>query len=111
MIGKLLFAAVLTAGVGYAYPLWNEGTHTTCQALEKRFVAMAGPAGTLIHPGRALEEAVLRSYVQPLSDGRLAAAEVKQRYPALPPDVGCAVAYWTTLLDPRVQHAISEAMR
>ena len=111
MIGKLLFAAAIAAGVGYGYPLWNEGTHTTCQALEKRFISMAGPAGSFNHPGQALEEAVLRDYVQPFSDGRIAAAEVKQRYPALPASVGCAVTYWSTLLDPRVQAYIRQAAR
>ncbi len=111
MIGKLLFTAVLAAGVGYAYPLWNEGAHTTCQALEQRLITMAGPASLLAHPAHAIEQAVLHSYIEPLSDGRIAAAEVKQRYPALPADIGCTVAYWTTLLDPRVQHALHEAMR
>ena len=102
MIGKLLFAAAIAAGVGYGYPLWNEGTHTTCEALEKRFISMAGPNAGFNTPGHALAEAVLRDYVRPLSDGRIAAAEVKQRYPALPASVGCAVTYWSTLLDPRV---------
>jgi hypothetical protein len=111
VIGKLLFAAAIAVGVGYGYPLWNEGTHTTCQALERRFIAMAGPAGDYDHPGHALAEAMLRDYVQPLSDGRIAAAEVKQRYPALPASVGCAVSYWSTLLDPRVQTYVREAIR
>lgn len=111
MIGKLLFGAVLAAGVGYGYPLWSEGTHSTCQALEKRFIGMAAPDAATARPRHALEMAVLRSYVEPLSSGRIAAAEMKQRYPALPPDLGCAVGYWTTLVDPRVETAVRQSMR
>lgn len=111
MIGKLLFGAVLAACVGYGYPLWNESASNPCQALEKRFIGMATPEQALLHPGHLLEWAVLRSYVQPLSDGRIAAAEAKQRYPGLPPQLGCAVGYWTALLDPRVQQAVQRAMR
>lgn len=110
MVGKLLLIGVLGAGFGYVYPIWNESTHTTCQALESRFIAMAAPLSP-VHPGRLLEQAVLRSAVEPLSNGRIAALEMKQRYPALPPQIGCAVRYWTSLLDPRVQRAIQSAMK
>lgn len=108
MIGKLLFAGVIAAGVGYAYPLWNEHAATACQAVESRFVAMALPPS---HPGRLLELAVARTYLVPLSHGRIAASEAKQYYPALPSEIGCAVGYWASLLDPRVRQAVRTAMR
>jgi hypothetical protein len=101
MIGKLLFGAVLAAGVGYGYPLVNEHAVNACQALERRVIAMQAPAAPLQRPARAIEWAVARIYLEPLSDGRIAAAQAKQRYPALPADVGCAVGYWTTLLNSR----------
>ncbi len=97
MLGKLLAVGVLAAGVGYLYPLWNEHAATTCQAVEKRFFAMAQPEG--YHPARLLSLAVARVYLEPLSNGRVAAMQAKGRYPALPPDLGCAVGYWTGLLN------------
>jgi hypothetical protein len=96
MIGKLLAAGVLAAGIGYLYPLWNEHASTTCQAVEKRFLA---PEAAEFHPARLLSLAVVRVYLEPLSDGRIAATQAKGRYPALPSDLGCAVGYWRDLLN------------
>ncbi len=101
MIGKLLFVAAVAGGVGYGYPLWNEHASTTCQAVENRFFSMAAPAGTETRPARVLEIAMARNWLEPLSNGAIAASQAKQRYPALPPDLGCAVGYWASLL--RVQ--------
>jgi hypothetical protein len=108
MIGKLLFAGVVAATVGYGYPLWNEHASTACRAVESRFFAMALPPS---HPGRLLELAVARTYLEPLSHGRVAASQAKQRYPAVPAEIGCAVGYWASLLDPRVQQAVRTAVR
>ena len=106
MIGKLLLGAVLAAGVGYGYPLMNEHAGNACQALEWRAVAMAAPVEPLARPGRAIEWVVARRVLEPLSNGRLAAAQARQRDPALPAQVGCAVGYWTVLLDPTMQREI-----
>lgn len=114
MVGKFLLMGAIGLTFAYVYPIWNEGAHSTCQALESRFIAMAAPLDPphVTHPlGHLLEQAVLRTTIEPLSRGRIAAAEIKQRYPALPSDIGCAVGYWTLLLDPRVQQAVRNAMR
>ncbi len=110
MVGKFLLMSAAGLTFAYVYPIWNEGAHSTCQALESRFIAMAAPLGPS-HPGHLLEQAVLRTTLEPLSRGRIAAAEIKQQFPALPSDIGCAVSYWTLLLDPRVQQAIRNAMQ
>jgi hypothetical protein len=99
MIGKLLFGAVLAAGVGFGYPLVNEHTASACQALERRVITMQASAAPFERPAHAIEWAVARFYLEPLSDGRLAAFQAKERYPALPAQVGCTVTYWTKLLD------------
>jgi hypothetical protein len=99
MVGKLLFGTVLAAGVAYGYPLVNEHTGNACQAWERRVIAMEAPAAPFERPARAIEWAVARVYLQPLSDGRLAAAQAKQRYPTLPADLGCTLGYWAALLD------------
>jgi hypothetical protein len=96
VLGRLLLAGALTAGVGYLYPLWNEHAATTCQAVEKRSLTTAE---TGAHPARLLSLTVARAYLEPLSHGWVAATQAKGRYPALPPDIGCAVEYWRGLLD------------
>ncbi|MGH7154675.1 MAG: hypothetical protein ACREF3_12175 [Acetobacteraceae bacterium] len=110
MLGKALFAGALVAGVFYAYPLINEHAGNVCQALEDRYIAMAAPASALHWPVHAVELAVARTMLEPLSKGSLAAAAIKRQYPALPSQVGCAVSYWTTMIDPRVQAAVGRAM-
>ncbi len=100
MLGKLLFASTLAIAVGCVYPLVNEHASSPCQALEQRVVTLEGPASPLHHPGSALGWALARAYIEPLSAGTVAAAAIKERYPALPPQIGCALEYWTTLLDP-----------
>ena len=101
MIGKFLFAAALVATVGYGYPLVNEHAASPCQAIEHRYVVETAPVSPWREPGHLIEWAVVRAYLEPLSGGRLAAAESKERYPALPPQVACAVDYWRGLLAPR----------
>ena len=96
MLGKLLLAGTLAAGMGYVYPLWSEHASTTCQAVEKRFFTAEEAEA---HPARLLSLAVARVYLEPLSGGRLAAVQAKGRYPALPSDLGCAVGYWRGLLN------------
>jgi len=110
MLGKALFAGALAAGVFYAYPLVNEHAHNVCQALEERYIAMATPASALHWPVHTVELAVARTMLEPLSKGTVAAAAIKRKYPALPAQVGCAVSYWTTMIDPRVQAAVTQAM-
>jgi hypothetical protein len=104
MIGKLLFAAGLAGGVFYAYPLWNEHVGTPCQAVEQQFLTTAS-AGEGLRSARVIELAVMRRYLAPLSGGALAASDAKQRYPALPAEVGCAVGYWASLLDVRASQS------
>ena len=111
MIGRFLFAAAIAGGVGYAYPLWNEHAATTCQAVENRFFSTVAPDWRESRPARVLEIALARTWLEPLSNGRIAASQAKRRYPALPPDIGCAVGYWTSLLDPGVRETVGRVVR
>ncbi len=110
MIGKVLFAGAVAAGVGFGYPLANEHAGNACQALEKRYIAMYAPAYPLQRPAHAIGWAIADAYLEPWSDGRIAATQMKRRYPALPPQVGCTVNYWESLIDPRVQQGVEQAM-
>jgi hypothetical protein len=98
VIGRVLFAGAVAAAVGYGYPLVNEHATSACQAVENRYVAETAPVSPFREPGHLLEWAVVRTYLEPLSGGRLAAAAAKQRYPAVPSQMGCAVDYWRELL-------------
>lgn len=110
MFGKVLFAAVIAGGVFYAYPLWSEHSATACQAVEQRFLALASGAAPM-RRGHPMELAVMRRFIEPISGGAVAAAQAKQHYPALPPELGCAAGYWASILDPRVQQAIDQRLR
>ena len=102
MVGRFLFAGIIAAGVGYLYPLWNEHAATTCQALERRLVTIGSPSvdaeGPLMRASHIFELAVVRQWLEPVSGGAMAAAAAKQRYPALPPEIGCAAEYWRSML-------------
>ncbi len=86
--------------IGFGFPLLNEGASGPCSALEYR-VAAAVPMGDGRKPEDALASAFMRAIVG-ASGGSLAAALVKQRYPNLPPALGCTVAYWQTEFDPSI---------
>ncbi len=103
MIGKLLFAGVVTTVVGYGYPVVNEHASSACQALEKHYIAIAAPDSGLGRPAHVLFWAIADAYLEPWSRGRIAATQAKHRYPALPPEVGCMVSYWDSLIDPPQQ--------
>jgi hypothetical protein len=110
MLGRLLFACTLAMAVGCLYPLVNEHANSPCQALEQRVVTLEGPGTPRRHPGSAFGWALARAYIEPLSAGTVAAAAIKERYPALPPQVGCALGYWTTLLDPAARQHVLDAI-
>jgi hypothetical protein len=98
-VGKLLFAALIAGGVFYGYPLWNEHASTACQAMEKRGLTMVTSNDT--PSAMRMGELTMLRKLEPISNGAFAAAEAKAHYPQLPPEIGCATAYWASLLDPR----------
>jgi hypothetical protein len=79
----------------FAYPLMNEGTTSSCKALERRALTLmardGGPEGLII---AALGRQLLRA-----GKGKIAAEFSRQRNPDIPVAVGCTVNYWHSLLD------------
>ena len=95
---KLLIAVLVIAVAGvvfFAYPLVNEGTKSSCKALERRALTLmardGGPEGLII---AALGRQLLRT-----GKGKIAAEFSRQRNPDIPVAVGCTVNYWHSLLD------------
>src|SRR3984957_4025432 len=77
-----------------AYPLLVENSDDSCGALEQRVADLAS------HDSSGL--LVVRSLYGSTSSAPSGAAFAKDRYPLLPVSVGCTIAYWKTLFDPRV---------
>lgn len=95
---KLLIplAIVMAAlAVFFAYPLANEGTGSSCKALERRALTLiardGGPEGLII---AALGRQLLRQ-----GKGRIGAEFSRQRNPDVPVVVSCTGNYWHSLLD------------
>lgn len=92
ILGTVLAAAV---AVFFAYPLVNEGTKSSCKALERRaltLVAMDGGPESLIIG--ALARQILRQ-----GKGRIAAEFSRQRNPDVPAGLSCTINYWHSLMD------------
>lgn len=87
--------AVLLAAVFFAYPLVNEGTSSSCKALERRALTLVsmegGPEGLII---AALGRQLLRQ-----GKGRIAAEFSRQRNPDVPVALSCTTNYWHSLMD------------
>jgi hypothetical protein len=75
---RLLLVLVALAVGAIVYPRYAEHTDDACAALTKRLQAML-PAGHY---------------------GDLAMSALQAQYPQVPPPIRCAVAWWTTKLDP-----------
>jgi len=90
----LILIALIFAGM-YFYPQINEGTGSTCAALEKRFVRDAFSN----EQGGDVFSALLSSGA---TNGALAASMVKSASPNLPAALGCLQIYYELMFDPEM---------
>ena len=82
-LGLTLFFVGIAA---LAYPMLNEDATSECHALEIRFAFMSeNPLFTLIAGN--------------VSGGEFGKYFAKKKYPYAPPQAGCALLYWDSLLD------------
>ena len=95
---KLLIPVLVIAvaiAVFFAYPLVNEGTKSSCKALERRALTLVsmegGPEGLII---AALGRQLLRQ-----GKGMIAAEFSRQRNPDVPVTLSCTTNYWHSLFD------------
>jgi len=93
LIRFLSLVLVITVAVSlFAYPPLLEGSDGECSALEHRVADLASSDGAGLLTIHALYGST--------SSEPSGAAYVRDRYPLLPPSLGCAVAYWKTVIDP-----------
>ena len=98
----IILIALIMSGL-YFYPQFNEGTQSSCGALEKRFVreAFGGEKGGDVF------SALLSSGA---TNGALAASMVKTASPNLPAPLGCVKIYYELMVDPDMaKRAIEDA--
>lgn len=97
MIKLIVLVMVLAAGF-LSYPLINEDTSSTCDALERIAVRVMtdtqgrGPTG----PGGD----VVAQLLQGASQGQFARLAVRDQYPELPVTLACTMLYWKARIDP-----------
>lgn len=90
----LSLVLILTVAVSFVgYPPLLEGSDGECSALEHRVADLASSDGAGLLTVRPLYGST--------SSQPSGVAFVKDRYPLLPSSLGCAVAYWKTVIDPR----------
>lgn len=101
----LLLIILLLAGAWF-YPPYAEGTENACSALEKRMSTLAQaeaqravPAGKAADPRITAMLEVMKSAVAS-AQGAIAQAYIREKFPQLPPSVGCVAGYWKFTVDP-----------
>jgi hypothetical protein len=112
---KLLLVLVVLAAAGaFIYPPYAEGTDGACSAFEHRAKALA--AAELEQKSRETggnprlqQWLALAQGVAPA--GLLADAYIRARFPDLPPAIGCTAAYWNSMQDPDLLHAVAGIRR
>lgn len=93
----ILVAAIAAIGAVafFAYPLVNEGTRSSCKALERRALTLSardgGPESVII---ASLARQLLRA-----GKGKIAAEFSRQRNPDIPVALSCTVNYWHSVAD------------
>lgn len=109
---RLLLALVLLAAVGgWFWPQMQEEVDTPCAAMERRFAAlMEGEVAKL--PGAIAGDTGAGRLLAQLREagrsgtGAAGRAYAAQRFPDLPPDIACAIAWWQMYLAADLRSAL-----
>lgn len=88
-VAVVVLAAGLLLAALFAYPPWLEDSDGECRALEQRVAALGSHDGS----GRLTVSPLYGSS----SSSPSGAAFARDHYPLLPPEAGCAFAYWMTV--------------
>jgi hypothetical protein len=114
---KLLLLFIVVVGAGaYFYPQQHESTDTVCGALERRLAGLVRAEMQKVN--RALPPqladprltALLGQAQAVVPTGMIASAYVREKFPILPPSVGCVAAYWKTMVDPDISQYVMGAL-
>jgi hypothetical protein len=104
-----LFLGMLLAlaGLLMVYPLYAERQQAPCDALEQRTQRLV--SGELAAAAR--REPRLQQLLTLVPGGMhtdlLARSYAQRTFPSLPPQLGCAIGYWYTMLNPDVARTLA----
>jgi hypothetical protein len=96
---KLIVLLALLVGAFIGYPLINEDTSSTCDALERIGLRVMAETRGGRMPDQSGGGAVAQ-LLQGASQGQFARLAVRDQYPELPVSLGCALLYWKARIDP-----------
>ena len=106
MVRIFLLLALLVAG-GWFAPQMVEGVDGPCLALDRRTVAVLDAEVARLPPAMAADPRLgraraLMAEMMGASRGTMAEATIRERFPQIPPGVGCVVGWWKMMLDPDI---------
>ena len=106
MVRTFLLLALLVAG-GWFAPQLVEGVDGPCPALNLRTVAVLDAEIARLPPAMAADPRLgrarsLMAEMMGASRGTLAEATIRERFPQIPPGVGCVVGWWKMTVDPDI---------
>ena len=101
----LLLIILIVAGAWF-YPPYAEDTANVCSAFEKKLsVLVQAEAKKAVPAQRSNDQRVnamldMMKSVVAGANGAIAEAYIKDKFPQLPPSIGCVAAYWKITVDP-----------
>ncbi len=102
---KLLFFLILLVLGLFFYPNFAEDKDSACSALESKVFRV-------VNEDNEVEVSPLLSNLIPtVSDGYIARTMIQERYPDLPPSIGCIVYYYEILLDSEMVEKIKDSLK
>jgi hypothetical protein len=109
---KFLLLLIILVGAGaWFYPPYAENTANACGAFEKKLNVLVQAEVKKLPPSLTGDPRVaglvgfMNQAVQ-AANGIMAESYIRDKFPQLPPAVGCVVAYWKITFDPDLQQYV-----
>ena len=102
MLKLLLILILLLSGL-YFYPNIAENKSSACSALENKIVRIINKDNDY--------NSILSLLIPTLSDGYIVRSAINERYPDLPPAIGCIVTYYEIILEPQMKEDIRNSVK
>lgn len=103
---KFLLLLIIAAAAGaWYYPPYAENTPNACAAFEKRLNTLVQAQAQNLPPSLSKDPrmagllGMLNQAVQ-AANGMIAQTYIHDKFPQLPPALGCVAAYWKITFDP-----------
>ena len=102
MLKLLLVLILLLLGL-YFYPNIAEDKSSACSALENKIIRIINKDNDY--------SSILSLLIPTLSGGYIVRSAIKERYPDLPPAIGCIVTYYEIILAPQMEEDIRNSVK